>query len=202
MYSLKELEFPFDSEYIMKKRKSLRRALLADGSTRLKKKIAVFANGFGLEPLNALIKGFTDADVNNEYDFFVFISYASYDSSEESNLGELNIYRLPDLKDYDAAIVMTNALNSVETGIATVKRCVEAELPVFSVGIDVEGAVNINIDNVTGIKELTNHLIEEHNVKRAVVIGGYKTHPESITRVDTIKQVFADHGLSIASPCK
>ncbi len=42
MYSLKELEFPFDSEYIMKKRKSLRRALLADGSTRLKKKIAVF----------------------------------------------------------------------------------------------------------------------------------------------------------------
>ena len=164
----------------------------------MKKKIAVFANGFGLEPLNALIKGFTDADVNNEYDFFVFISYASYDSSEESNLGELNIYRLPDLKDYDAAIVMTNALNSVETGIATVKRCVEAELPVFSVGIDIEGAVNINIDNVTGIKELTNHLIEEHNVKRAVVIGGYKTHPESITRVDTIKQVFADHGLSIA----
>lgn len=39
---MKELEFPFDSEYIIKKRKSLRRKLLADGSSRIKKKIAVF----------------------------------------------------------------------------------------------------------------------------------------------------------------
>ncbi len=39
---MKELEYPFDSEYIIKKRKSLKRALLADGSKRLKKKIAVF----------------------------------------------------------------------------------------------------------------------------------------------------------------
>lgn len=38
---MKELEYPFDSEYIIKKRKSLKKALLADGSKRLKKKIAV-----------------------------------------------------------------------------------------------------------------------------------------------------------------
>ena len=39
---MKELEYPFDTEYVMKKRKSIRRMLLSDGSTRLKKKIAVF----------------------------------------------------------------------------------------------------------------------------------------------------------------
>ena len=38
---MKELEYPFDSAYIMKKRKSIKRTLLADGSVRLKKKIAV-----------------------------------------------------------------------------------------------------------------------------------------------------------------
>ena len=37
----KELEYPFDGEYILKKAKSLRRQLLEDGSVRLKKKIAV-----------------------------------------------------------------------------------------------------------------------------------------------------------------
>lgn len=37
----KELEYPFDGEYILKKAKSLRRKLLEDGSVRLKKKIAV-----------------------------------------------------------------------------------------------------------------------------------------------------------------
>ncbi len=36
-----ELEYPFDSAYIMKKRKSIRRTLLSDGSVRLKKNIAV-----------------------------------------------------------------------------------------------------------------------------------------------------------------
>jgi FkbH-like protein len=38
---MKELEYPFDSSYIMKKGKSLKKALLADGSQRIHKKIAV-----------------------------------------------------------------------------------------------------------------------------------------------------------------
>lgn len=38
---LRELEYPFDAEYILKKAKSIKRQLLADGSSRIKKKIAV-----------------------------------------------------------------------------------------------------------------------------------------------------------------
>lgn len=39
---MKELQYPFDSEYIIKKKKSIKRTLLADGTARLKKKVAVF----------------------------------------------------------------------------------------------------------------------------------------------------------------
>ncbi len=38
---MQELEYPFDSAYIMKKRRAIRKSLLADGSVRLKKRIAV-----------------------------------------------------------------------------------------------------------------------------------------------------------------
>lgn len=38
---MKELEFPFDSSFILKKKKSLKRNLLGDGSKRIQKKIAV-----------------------------------------------------------------------------------------------------------------------------------------------------------------
>ena len=38
---MKALEYPFDSEYLLKKSKRIRKELLADGSVRLKKKIAV-----------------------------------------------------------------------------------------------------------------------------------------------------------------
>ena len=39
---MKELEYPFDAEYIIAKRRALRRQLLADGRPRIEKKIAVF----------------------------------------------------------------------------------------------------------------------------------------------------------------
>lgn len=39
---MKELQYPFDGEYIIKKKKLIKKTLLSDGSSRLKKKIAVF----------------------------------------------------------------------------------------------------------------------------------------------------------------
>lgn len=38
---MKELQYPFDCAYIMKKKRSIKKALISDGSTRMKKKIAV-----------------------------------------------------------------------------------------------------------------------------------------------------------------
>lgn len=38
---MKELQYPFDSEYILTKKKSIKRTLLADESTRIKKNIAI-----------------------------------------------------------------------------------------------------------------------------------------------------------------
>lgn len=38
---MRELEYPFDSEYILKKSKSIKKTLLADGSNRIKKNIAI-----------------------------------------------------------------------------------------------------------------------------------------------------------------
>ncbi len=38
---MKELEYPFDSKYITKKKKSLRRQLLADSAKRINKKMAI-----------------------------------------------------------------------------------------------------------------------------------------------------------------
>lgn len=38
---MKELDYPFDSEYILKKRRSIKKQLMSDGSVRIKKNIAV-----------------------------------------------------------------------------------------------------------------------------------------------------------------
>ena len=163
----------------------------------MRKKIAIFVNGYGLEALNSTLKGLKQSETFSNYDFFIFASYASYDAPDNYNKGELNIYLLPKLKDYDGAIVFTNALNAVETGIAIVKQAVLTGIPVISIGIDVDGCICIDIDNITGMREIAEHLIEVHNVKRAAFIAGYKDHPESICRMETVKKVFEEHGLKI-----
>ena len=38
---MKELEYPFDSSFLLKKRRKLKKSLLADGSQRMEKRIAV-----------------------------------------------------------------------------------------------------------------------------------------------------------------
>ena len=38
---MKEFEYPFDADFLLKKKKSLKRTLLADNQNRIKVKIAV-----------------------------------------------------------------------------------------------------------------------------------------------------------------
>ena len=49
-----QLEYPFDSDYVSKKKKSIKKALLADGSTRLQKKIAVLGGSTINEIINIM----------------------------------------------------------------------------------------------------------------------------------------------------
>lgn len=51
---MKELEYPFDSELILQKKKSLKKALLADGSKRIQKKIAVLGGSTTSHIVNIL----------------------------------------------------------------------------------------------------------------------------------------------------
>ena len=54
---LHELEYPFDSEYILKKSKSLKRRLLEENTQRIPKKIAVLGGSAAEDYLRALPEG-------------------------------------------------------------------------------------------------------------------------------------------------
>lgn len=51
---MKELEYPFDSGYLLKKKRSIKRLLLSDGSVRIKKKIAVLGGSTTNDIINML----------------------------------------------------------------------------------------------------------------------------------------------------
>ena len=60
---MKELTFPFDGRQIMRRRRAIRDQLLKDGSTRIKKKIAVLAGSTADDVVKALELFLLDAAI-------------------------------------------------------------------------------------------------------------------------------------------
>ncbi|MDD5952980.1 MAG: HAD-IIIC family phosphatase [Oscillospiraceae bacterium] len=73
---MKELTYPFDSAYILKKRKSLRKALLSDGSSRIHKKIAVLGGSTTSDIVKVLELFLLDQKIEPE---FYESEYAQYE---------------------------------------------------------------------------------------------------------------------------
>ena len=72
---MKELEYPFDAANIIKKRKSLKKTLLADGTSRIRKKIAVFGGSTTSDIVKTLELFLLDAGIEPE---FYESEYAQY----------------------------------------------------------------------------------------------------------------------------
>lgn len=163
----------------------------------MKKKLAVYANGWSRESLYAAIDGIKKYTEKEDIDIFVFMSHAAYSEHYEINAGELAIYGLSDIRSYDWVIVFSTMLNSDETAETLCRQARENGVPVVSIGKEMEGIPCVCVDNEEGMRQLVTHLVEEHRIKRAVFIGGTPDHVDSIARLRVTEEVLESHGLRL-----
>ena len=71
----------------------------------MKKKIALFANGWNAENLDKFIKGLKSTFSPNMYDIFVFMSHSSFSLSQDAIRAENAIYFLEDYRCFDGAVM-------------------------------------------------------------------------------------------------
>ena len=76
----------------------------------MKKKIAVCANGWNYDMLLSALEGMKEHALKEDFDTFVFLSFASYSEHVDLMRGELNIYELLDPADYDGVIVFSTSI--------------------------------------------------------------------------------------------
>lgn len=164
----------------------------------MKRKLAVYANGWSNDALLQGIKGIRSYAEKKDFDVFVFLSYASYGEYYTLSKGELNVYELCRLEDYDGAIVFSSMLNSTETAVSICMQAKEKGIPVVSIGMEMEGVPSVTIRNEEGMRELVKHLIEVHGVKKVLFMGGTEDHPDSVSRLETTRRVMAEHGLELS----
>ena len=160
----------------------------------MKKKIALFANGWNNENLDNFLKGFKST-FGEEIDIFVFSSFSAYSMDEVNRACENSIYDLPDYSMFDAAVVYGAGMNSDAKLAEVLRKCREANLPVAVQGVEAEGFSSVTVNNYAGMRQLCDHIIEEHGVKTVLFIGGSRDNADSNTRLQALKDSMEAHGL-------
>lgn len=161
-----------------------------------RKKIALFSAGWASNILAQFLRGINDQFSSLDLDAYLFLCYATYSQSESERAGELKIFQLPDLKDFDGAIIVSNLCDFPGVLDDLVSRCNVAGIPVISHGIPHENAVNVLMDNISGMSTLTEHLITGHGVRDIVFVGGTADNSDSCERLESVRNTALKHGLS------
>ena len=137
----------------------------------MKKKIAVFTTGWCAEILSQFITGMTGHLNDENTDVFLFLCYPTYVDTDAIKKGEMNIFNLPDLHDFDGAVIFASGLDFKGVIDQIIERCKEAGIPVIMQGSRREDVSFVGSDNYQATRDLCEHLIKEHGVKKVTVNG-------------------------------
>ena len=163
----------------------------------MKHRIAIFSNGYNGSITLKAIEGIKKYAAIKDFDTHFYIGFSASNEKPTFNVGQFNIYQLARLEEYDGLIVFSGLLNN--TSLAE-NACWEAKkkgIPVVSIGMKVEGVPDVGINNEDGMRDLVEHLLTEHGVKKVVYIGGSADHVDTIERYNVVCEVMQKHGLKL-----
>ena len=152
----------------------------------MKKRIAVFTTGWGAEILGQFLDGMTGELKSDNADIFLFLCYAAYADTPAKRQGEMNIFNLPDLHDFDGAVIFGSGLDYQDRIDNIIARSNEAGIPVILQGSKREGVSYVGSDNYQAGKNLCAHVIEEHGVKEISFFAGTKNSLDSELRLKAV----------------
>lgn len=162
----------------------------------VKKKVAVFLNGWNNENTFRFISGLQENTPENTIDYYIFVSHAIYSSTENEMKSMCTVFDLPDLSRFDAAILFTPGLNFTDVINQLIVKLEKSGIPVISIGLRHPGFYYIGANNYTGMRQLMDHLIEVHDVRDITFIAGSRENEDSNARLLAVHDSMAAHGLA------
>lgn len=160
-------------------------------------KIAVVIEEIGQSYQSAIISGISSGAEKYGLNISAFTSFSGDMDNPRHDMGEFNIFNLPDFSDFDGAILLTNTLSHKVVVNDILERIRIAGIPAVSIDNDLPEFYHIGIDNKNAMRVITEHMITEHNYSRFAYISGPRANPESEDRLEAFCQVIGEHGLKI-----
>lgn len=163
----------------------------------MKKRIAVFTNGFSNEFLESVLTGLHQRAKADGVDIYVFITFCASNDYEMQNKCQLNIFHLPDPNEFDGALMFTNTFNIPDEQERVCARFQRAGVPMLSLEVDVPGMSCIKSENYQGVRELALHMIEHHNAKKFIYVNGIEGNVENNIRRQALLDVLNEHDIKL-----
>ena len=148
----------------------------------MKRKVAIFANGWSNEFLQLILDGIRSRAAGNNVDLYTFINYSSGPADKPDNIGEKSIFELPDLSRFDGVILLSNTINLPIEREYLRQQILKYNLPSVSLEYELEGIPTLATDTYSGVFGLTSHIIKEHGVRRIIYVSGPKDNQENQLR--------------------
>lgn len=133
-----------------------------------------------------------------EANLYIFNSSGDWSRDIDYNVGEYNIYRLPDLNDFDGIVLDLNNIrySSVREYIITAAK--KTGKPVISVANEIEDFYYVGINNYDAIQKIIAHMHEEHNCRKFWFVMGPDDNYENHMRVSGLKDYMTEHGIAFS----
>ena len=160
----------------------------------MKKKIAVFTTGWGGEILSQFLTGMQRSLEKDNTDIFLFLCYPTYVDTSANKKGEMNIFNLPDLHDFDGTVIFGSGIDYKDRIDNIIKRSNEAGIPVIMQGARRDGISYVGSDNYVATISMCEHLCEHHGVRKITFFAGTKDSLDSELRLQAVKDYLKEHG--------
>lgn len=164
------------------------------GVADMKKKIAIFTTGWCAEILTQFVKGISAALSSDKADIFLFLCYPTFVDTEAIRQGEMNIFNLPDMHDFDGAVIFGSGLDFKDRVDRIIERCDEAGIPVIMQGARRDGVSYVGSDNYQATKDMCAHLRNAHGVKNIIFFAGSRDSHDSELRLRAVRDHLKEIG--------
>lgn len=135
-------------------------------------------------------------EIEEEINLYIFSSSGNWSWDREYNIGEYNIYNLPDFKKFDGIILDLNNILMKNVREEVIMRAKSSGTPLISVGCEIEGCYYVGIDNYHAMYEMISHMHQEHHCQSYWFVMGPRGNYENEKRLEGLKAYMEEHQIS------
>ena len=150
------------------------------------KKIIFLTTDWNSEIAQKIYAAIYDAEKLLDFSIDIFSCFGGL--VEEGNvIGEYDVYKLPDFKRYDGAIVMASQIHADTARERVIALARNANIPIVSINVPLENTIQVGTDNYHSFCQMVEHVVTVHHAQKLLYVDGPKGY-----EADIRKQAFTD----------